>query len=190
MIVLVIIILRKGKKKTEDHMSWRSVFCCLSNNYMISFKSSKCNIISQSQYDSEIRRICSCISSFPCPFCESCSLVFYGRYPRRICVPDIPEFIIIRVQRVFCTHCGRTHALLPDLWMPRSPIPVSLVPVIASLAHHQFSAFQNTFYPLTDKFLYSLIKRYRKISQDAHPLLRIFSLYQHNRDTFSFMDAF
>lgn len=43
-------------------MSCRSVFCCLSNNYMISFKSSKCNIISQSQYDSEIRRICSCIS--------------------------------------------------------------------------------------------------------------------------------
>ena len=85
-------------------MRCRSVFCCLSNNYMISFKSSKCNIISQSQYDSEIRRICSCISSFPCPFCESCSLVFYGRYPRRICVPDCPEFIIIRVQRVFCTH--------------------------------------------------------------------------------------
>ncbi|MBD0859204.1 hypothetical protein CGK76_09560, partial [Erysipelotrichaceae bacterium 7770_A6] len=72
-------------------------------------------IISQSQYDSEIRRSCSCISSFPCPFCGSCSLVFYGRYPRRICVPDCPEFIIIRVQRVFCTHCHRTHALLPDL---------------------------------------------------------------------------
>ena len=160
-------------------MSWRSVFCCLSNNYMISFKSSKCNIISQSQYDSEIRRICSCISSFPCPFCGSCSLVFYGRYPRRICVPDCPEFIIIR-----------THALLPDLWIPRSPVPVSLVSVIASLAHHQFSAFQNTFYPLTDRFLYSLIKRYRKISQDAHPLLRIFSLYQHNGDTFFLMDAF
>ena len=144
-------------------MSWRSVFCCLSNNYMISFKSSKCNIISQSQYDSEIRRIC---------------------------VPDCPEFIIIRVQRVFCTHCGRTHALLPDLWMPRSPVPVSLFSVIASLSHHQFSAFQNTFYPLTDRFLYSLIKRYRKISQDAHPLLRIFSLYQHNGDTFFLMDAF
>ena len=144
-------------------MSCRSVFCCLSNNYMISFKSSKCNIISQSQYDSEIRRIC---------------------------VPDCPEFIIIRVQRFFCTHCGRTHALLPDLWMPRSPVPVSLVSVIASLAHHQFSAFQNTFYPLTDRFLYSLIKRYRKISQDAHPLLRIFSLYQHNRDTFFLLDAF
>ena len=144
-------------------MSCRSVFCCLSNNYMISFKSSKCNIISQSQYDSEIRRIC---------------------------VPGCPEFIIIRVQRVFCTHCGRTHALLPDLWMPRSPISVSLVSVIASLSHHQFSAFQNTFYPLTDRFLYSLIKRYRKISQDAHPLLRIFSLYQHNRDTFFLMNAF
>ena len=89
-------------------MSCRSVFCCLSNNYMISFKSSKCNIISQTQYDSEIRRICSCISSFPCPFCGSCSLVFYGRYPRRICVPDCPEFIIIRVQRVFCTHSTAT----------------------------------------------------------------------------------
>ncbi len=67
-------------------MSCRSVFCCLSNNYMISFKSSKCNIISQSQYDSEIRRICSCISSFSCPFCGSCSLVFYGRYPREVAV--------------------------------------------------------------------------------------------------------
>ena len=103
-------------------MSCSSVFCCLSNNYMISFKSSKCNIISQSLYDSEIRRICSCISSCPCPFCRSCSLIFYGHYQRRICVPDCPEFIIIKVQRVFCTHCGRTHALLPDLWLPRSPV--------------------------------------------------------------------
>lgn len=145
-------------------MSCRSVLCCLSNNYMISFKSSKCNIISQTQYDSEIRR--------------------NGRYPRRICVPDCPEFIIIRVQRVFCSHCGRTHALLPDLWLPRSPVPVSLVSVIASLSHHQFSAFQNTFYPLTDRFLYSLVKRFRKISQDAHPLLHIFYLYQHDGDTF------
>lgn len=165
-------------------MSCRSVFCCLSNNYMISFKSSKCNIISQSQYDSEIRRICSCISSCPCPFCRSCSLIFYGHYQRRICVPDCPEFIIIKVQRVFCTHCGRTHALLLDLWLPRSPVPVSLVSVIASLSHHQFSAFQNTFYPLTDRFLYSLVKRFRKISQNAHPLLRIFYLYQHDGDTF------
>lgn len=65
-------------------MSCRSVFCCLSNNYMISFKSSKYNIISQSQYDSEIRRICSCISSYPRPFCRSCSLIFYGHYQRRI----------------------------------------------------------------------------------------------------------
>lgn len=111
-------------------MSCRSVFCCLSNNYMISFKSSKCNIISQSQYDSEIRRICSC-----------------------------------------------------------SPVPVSLVSVIASLSHHQFSAFQNTFYPLTDRFLYSLIKRFRKISQDAHPLLRIFYLYQHDGDTFFLLNT-
>lgn len=99
-------------------MSCRSVFCCLSNNYMISFKSSKCNIISQTQYDSEIRRICSCISSCPRPFCRSCSLIFYGHYQRRICVPDCPEFIIIKVQRVFCTHCGRTHALLSDLGCP------------------------------------------------------------------------
>ena len=105
-------------------------------------------------------------------------------YQRKICVPDCPEFIIIKVQRVFCTHCGRTHALLPDLWLPRSPVPVSLVSVIASLSHHQFSAFQNTFYPLTDRFLYSLIKRFRKISQDAHPLLHIFYLYQHDGDTF------
>lgn len=141
------------------------------------------------EYDPEIRRICSCISSFPCPFCRSCSLIFYGHYQRRICVPDCPEFIIIKVQRVFCTHCGRTHALLPDLWLPCSPVPVSLVSVIASLSHHQFSAFQNTFYPLTDRFLYSLIKRFRKISQDAHPLLRIFYLYQHDGDTFFLLNT-
>jgi len=167
-------------------MSCRSVFCCLSNNYMISFKSSKCNIISQTQYDSEIRRICSCISSCPRPFCRSCSLIFYGHYQRRICVPDCPEFIIIKVQRVFCTHCGRTHALLSDLWLPRSPVSVSLVSVIASLSHHQFSDFQNTFYPLTDRFLYSLIKRFRKISQDAHPLLRIFFSTNMTETLFSF----
>ena len=63
--------------------------------------------------------------------------------------------------------------------------PISfLEPYMLYSSFFQFSAFQNTFYPLTDRFLYSLIKRFRKISQDAHPLLRIFYLYQHDGDTF------
>lgn len=82
------------------------------------------------------------------------------------------------------------HALLPDLWMPRSPVPVSLVSVIASLSHHQFSAFQNTFYPLTDRFLYSLINGSERFHRMLILSCCIFSLYQHDGDTFFLFDAF
>ena len=76
---------------------------------------------------------------------------------------------------------------LPTLFLVHSMFSSSdIIPgtVYALRFFFQFSAFQNTFYPLTDRFLYSLIKRFRKISQDAHPLLRIFYLYQHDGDTF------
>ena len=168
---------------------------------MITFISHIRNISSQSQYDSEVARISSSIHSFPCPCCGSTSLVFNGHYPRRLCVTYLFDFLLINVQRVYCKHCGRSHALIPDIWLARSPIPLSLLSDILHLSHSDFSAFQNTHYPLTDHFLYSFKRKFSSFlntldfsfsSFDDPLLLRYFlfsSPYQHTIDTFFFLDA-
>lgn len=189
----------KGKKKTEDYMSCSSVFRVFQNMYMITFISSFRNISSQSQYDSELSRISVSIHSFSCPHCGEHSLILNGHYLRRICIAHRSDFLLIKVQRVFCKHCGRTHAIIPDCWLSRSPIPVSLIPDILSLSHSAFSSFQNVYYPLTDHFLYSLkrkissfFKRFNDFSLDDPILLRnlfFYSPYQHSNDTFFCLDA-
>jgi hypothetical protein len=50
-----------------------------------------------------------------CPQCFS-KTVLHGCYDRHILVNDIKEVIVI--QRVICSNCGRTHAIIPDFIKP------------------------------------------------------------------------
>lgn len=193
---------RDNKEKAEDHMSWRSVSCCLSNNIMLSFKPKKYKCTSQIEYDFEIELLISLLALFPCPYCKACSWILYGSFKRRICIANDPEFIYIHVQRILCTNCNRTHALLPSTWLVRSPVFVSVAIQISGLLHNQFSKFQNAFYPLTDRYLYTIIHKIKVFQQkynlvpfsEENPLLLRnffnFFLFQHEGDNFFFLNAF
>ena len=55
-----------------------------------------------------------------CTCGHSGSLSIHGYYRRSVKVPD--GKISLRICRVICSHCGRTHALLPSVIVPYSQI--------------------------------------------------------------------
>lgn len=58
-----------------------------------------------------------------CPCCGKAGcLIRYGCYSRTI--RYLCERVILTVQRLFCNHCRKTHALLPDLIVPYSQVPL------------------------------------------------------------------
>lgn len=66
-----------------------------------------------------------------CPHCKSEHLIFYGHYERNIGIYG--EYYKIRIKRVRCKHCGRTHALLPSFILPYYQNEVSFIEVTISL---------------------------------------------------------
>lgn len=74
--------------------------------------------LSQKLYDSivdavDIRQIrCSCG--------HAGNLIYHGTYTRSIKTPEGLQ--VLRIIRVKCTHCGRTHAILPSSIVPYSRI--------------------------------------------------------------------
>ena len=63
------------------------------------------------------------------PACLSCScgclgsLIRYGSYHRHVKTDGAK--VLLRVQRVLCSICGRSHALLPSALVPYSQIPLA-----------------------------------------------------------------
>lgn len=51
-----------------------------------------------------------------CPECKTSNLIYYGGYIRNIGISN--EFLNIRIKRVQCKDCKRTHALIPDFIYP------------------------------------------------------------------------
>lgn len=164
---------------------------------MLAFLTSKFKCYSQTEYDNEVLNLLQFIFQIPCPKCRLCTLICYGFYTRRIHVPNSDEFIWIRVQRLFCKSCHTSHVVLPDHWIPRSPVCLEEAVSISKLQHKQFSRYQNNNYCLTDKYLYSVRNRvlnWINIYKPSYALeefslliknLFCFTLYQHTRDTFS-----
>lgn len=66
-----------------------------------------------------------------CPKCNSTELIKYGTYNRQICYINEKNIILdtIKIQRVKCKTCGKTHALLPSFIVPYK---ISLLDVILS----------------------------------------------------------
>lgn len=87
------------------------------------------NKISQKLYDSSVKKLN--IDSFKCPSCgKHHTFVFYGSY-KRSCYASDGRLILLRIQRLLCTGCGRTHALLP----------CSIVPFRRYLLAHHYAFF-------------------------------------------------
>ena len=51
-----------------------------------------------------------------CPCCESDELIGYGSYERNVIVYN--KYFKIKIKRVRCKNCGRTHALIPYFLIP------------------------------------------------------------------------
>lgn len=66
----------------------------------------------------------------PCPYCNSKgNLIPHDSYSRyMVSLKDNrPVTVILRVPRVKCTSCGRTHALLPEMLIPYSSYSLRFV---------------------------------------------------------------
>lgn len=55
-----------------------------------------------------------------CPYCGSSELIKWGTYTRNVCFIDNNVLIykIMKIQRVKCSGCNHTHALLPSFIIP------------------------------------------------------------------------
>ena len=105
---------------------WKSLACyrfeaqvslCL-YNAMITVFTPDCNQISQSFYDSVINSIQ--FHQLVCPCGHAACLSIHGYYSRSVKTPD--GSIKLRICRVKCSECGRTHALLLSSIVPYSQI--------------------------------------------------------------------
>lgn len=77
-----------------------------------------CNGFSQESYDSAINNLQ--LHMVECPCGKKGFLIRYGHYHRRL--KHLCELLDIRIQRVLCTACGKSHALMPSLIVPYSQI--------------------------------------------------------------------
>lgn len=79
-----------------------------------------CNDFSQDFYDRAVSGIQ--LHMVECTCGRKGCLIRYGHYKRY--VKFMSDMVLISVQRVRCTECGSTHALLPSLLVPYSQIPL------------------------------------------------------------------
>ena len=87
-------------------------------NTMITILTQNCNLISQSFYDSVINRIP--FHQLTCSCGHSACMTIHGYYHRSIKLPD--GTLRLRICRVRCCECGRTHSLLLSSIVPYSQI--------------------------------------------------------------------
>ena len=87
-------------------------------NAMITILVQDCNLISQSFYDSVINRIQ--FHQLTCTCGHSACMSIHAYYCRNIKLPD--GTLRLRICRVRCSECGKTHALLLSSIVPYSQI--------------------------------------------------------------------
>ena len=87
--------------------------------HMITILADNCNEISQKEYDRIIPGIH--IEMLQCPACDAIGFMnYHGQYRRGI-YADL-DLIQLKITRVKCTACGRTHALMVPFIVPYSRI--------------------------------------------------------------------
>lgn len=103
---------------------------------MITVLVQDCNLISQSFYDSVINTIQ--FHQLTCSCGHSACMTIHGYYLRSIKLPD--GTLRLRICRVRCSECGKTHALLLSSIVPYSQIRTCDQQQICIAFEQQFSA--------------------------------------------------
>lgn len=102
---------------------------------MITILVQDCNLISQSFYDSVINRIQ--FHQLTCTCGHSACMTIHGYYKRSIKLPD--GILRLRICRVRCSECGKTHALLLSSIVPYSQIRTCDQQQICIASHQHLS---------------------------------------------------
>lgn len=90
---------------------------------MITVTVKECNTISQDFYDSVVNSLQ--FHQLSCTCGHSGCLTIHAYYSRKVKLPD-GSIIRLRIIRVKCSECGRTHAILLSSIVPYSQISLSI----------------------------------------------------------------
>lgn len=135
---------------------------------MITVQTKNIKFISEDIYDEIVQ--CLQVDQITCP-CGHCQgMRKYGRYARTVWFRG--EEIKLNIQRVQCTRCGRTHAILLDVLVPYSRIPLEdqRQIIVSFEAGDLPRAVQNANYYIEDWMAYHIMRKYR-----VHWQQRLFS---------------
>lgn len=131
----------------------------------------------------KILEIYSNITNFQnleCPHCHSHDIILWGSYERGALIPSNginkkTESHIIRIQRVKCKSCGKTHALLPLGIIPYKQVTTELmIQILLNIINSSIEKTASLFF-----MDFNLIKKYWYDFQKKHlPLLKTF--FRHN----------
>ena len=91
---------------------------CLQSPFMITNTSHKIKYFTQKTYNQFLDKIQ--FHRLSCSCGRSGCLIKHAYYERRVKTPD--GCVILRILRVICKHCGKTHAVFPEWFVPYSQI--------------------------------------------------------------------
>ena len=94
---------------------------CAATDTMITIIFKECNDFSQKMYDSLMDGLQ--LFQVECTCGKKGCLIRYGHYRRSVKLNS--AMVWLSIQRVFCTECGVTHALIPSILVPYSQVPLS-----------------------------------------------------------------
>lgn len=141
----------------------------MQDRIMITIPIEDCNSFSQKSYDDYVFGLQ--IHMMKCKCGHRGCMTLYGHYTRNLKILGLLLSLVI--QRVKCSSCGRTHALIPSLIVPYSQIPRKDQQEILKLSEEGKSAapvlVQNC--QIDESHVRHIIRRFK-----AHWKERIFSL--------------
>lgn len=135
---------------------------------MITIFQDFCNPISQNSYDKTINLIQ--FHQLTCTCGHSACLTVHGYYDRKVKSED--HSVTLHICRVKCSHCNKTHALIPAFIVPYSQVAFPDQADIISCYENSgdFSEIMDKTPSIDEDCIHSIIRRYR-----LHWLQRILS---------------
>lgn len=119
------------------------------------------------------------ITSIKCPNCESSEYEYYGSYIRNILYLEKEKLIekTIKIKRIRCQGCGKTHAIIPDFIIPYKQHELKL---INKVLKEKMSSKKVTEISKNNKVSRQLInkwiKSFQKIKAKVETMLVVFDM--------------
>ena len=114
--------------------------------------------LTQKSYEDTIHRLQ--FHQLTCTCGMSGTLTVHGYYTRRLKTDD--HEISLTICRVKCSHCGKTHALLPSLLVPYSQVSLEdhISIIQAYEGSRDFTGIMNATPSIDENLIASIIRRY------------------------------